>query len=177
MKNKIFLTTALSAIAFSGLANAQATGGGTMGVTANIVGSLNVTITTDGSGFLVTGSGSSAGSLALGNVQMYGGTVPTNVTRTTTSTTSFTLATPFDIRVDLANDVSSTFGMTANLASADTNGNVYTLGGTTLTTSPLSFATLASYATATSYPFTVTILAANNSGSLTNSIVLTANAN
>jgi hypothetical protein len=176
MKNKIFLTTALSAIAFSGLANAQATGSGTMGVTANIVGSLNVTIITDGSGFLVTGSGSSAGSFALGNVQMYGGTVPTNVTRTI-GTTSFTLATPFDIRVDLANDVSSTFGMTANLASADTNGNVYTLGGTTLTTSPLSIATLASYATATSYPFTVTILAANNSGSLTNSIVLTANAN
>jgi hypothetical protein len=119
MKHTIALTTALSAFALLGVANAQVTSGGTLGVTANIEGSINLTFLTATGGFAVTGTGTATASLPFGNVQMYGGTVPTNVVRTLTGTTSFTLTTPVNVEVDLANSTSATFGVLVNLTTAD----------------------------------------------------------
>src|ERR1700733_8397604 len=100
MKNKCILTSVLSAFALAGVAGAQ-TGSGTLGVTATVQGSINLTFLTDASGLAVTGTGTSAASLPNGNRSMYSGTLPTNVTRTVNGITSFSLATPFDVRVDL----------------------------------------------------------------------------
>src|ERR1700724_2972119 len=118
MKNKIILTSVLSAFALIGVANAQ-TGSGTLGVSADVAGSINLTFVTDTSGLAVTGATPSPASLPFGGVSMYGGTVPTNVTKTVSGTTSFSLATPFDVRVDLANSASTTYTLNATLATAD----------------------------------------------------------
>ena len=82
MKNKFILITMLSAVAFTAVANAQ-TGSGTLGVTATVQGSINLTFVTDASGLAVTGTGTSAASLPFGTVGFYGGTVPAHVTKTT----------------------------------------------------------------------------------------------
>jgi hypothetical protein len=126
MKNKYIFTGVLSIFAFTGVVNAQ-TGSGTLGVTATVQGSINLTFVTDASGLEVTGTGTSTASLPFGNVQMYGGTVPANVTKTVTGVASFSLATPFDVRVDLANSASTTYTLTATLAAADAT-NTWKLG-------------------------------------------------
>src|SRR5208282_1582880 len=101
MNKKCILASVLSA--FTGLVSAQVSGNGSLGVTASIQGSILVTITSDGSGLAVTGSGTSSGTLPFASEQMYGGTVATGVTKTLTANTSYTLSTPVDIQVDVAN--------------------------------------------------------------------------
>ena len=81
MKKGIIATLALSAFSVAGIASAQ-TGSGTLGVTATVQGSIDLTFVTDASGLAVTGTGTSAASLAFGAVGMYGGTTPANVTKT-----------------------------------------------------------------------------------------------
>ncbi len=177
MKNKLVLMTVISALGLAGVANAQVTSGGTLGVTADIEGSINLLFSTATGGFAVTGTGTGTASLPFGNVQMYGGTVPTNVTRTLTGTTSFTLTTPVNVEVDVANSTSTTFGLLANLGTADIV-NSWSFNAIAVTAAGVTpQVTLASYGTATPYNFAVTIPASNTSGSLTNSLNFTATAN
>src|SRR5580698_8604748 len=119
MKQTFALRIALGALAVLGVANAQTTSGGTMGVTAHIQGSINLIFSTATGGFAVTGTGTATASLPFGSVQMYGGTVPTNVTRTLTGKTAFTLTTPVNVEVDLANSTSATYGVLVNLTTTD----------------------------------------------------------
>jgi len=58
-----------------------------MGVTATVVGTLNLTFVTDAAGMPVVGTGTAVASMPFGNVQMFGGTPPVNVTRTVNGTT------------------------------------------------------------------------------------------
>src|ERR1700686_2459375 len=118
MKNQFILARVLSAFALIGVANAQ-TGSGTLGVTATVAGSINLTFVTDASGLAVTGTGTSTASLPFGAVSMYAGSVPTNVTKTVNGSTSFALATPFDVRVDLANSISTAYTLNVTLSTAD----------------------------------------------------------
>lgn len=177
MKHTIALTTALSALALVGVANAQVTSGGTLGVTANIEGSINLLFSTATGGFAVTGTGTATASLPFGNVQMYGGTVPTNVVRTLTGKTAFTLTTPVNVEVDLANSTSATFGVLVNLTSTDAvnTWSFNAIAVTDIGSTPQ--VTLATYQTATPYNLAVTIPATNTSGSLANSLIFTATAN
>jgi hypothetical protein len=177
MKRTIALRTVLSALALIGVANAQTTSGGTLGVTADIQGSINLIFSTATGGFAVTGTGSATASLPFGSVQMYGGTVPTNVTRTVTGITSFTLSTPINVEVDLANQTSSNYKLLATLASADTV-NSWTFNTVAVTAAGVvpQIAT-GTYGSAAPYVFAVTIPAANTSGSLANSLNFTATAN
>ena len=98
MKNRFIVTIPLAAFALAAAANGQ-TGSGTMTITASVQGSINLTFVTDSSGLAVTGTTTSTASLPFGNVRMYGGTTPANVTKAVNSTTSFSLSTPFDVRV------------------------------------------------------------------------------
>jgi hypothetical protein len=177
MKHAIALTTALSAFALLGIANAQTTSGGTMGVTADIEGSINLLFSTATGGFAVTGTGSATASLPFGNVQMYGGTVPTNVTRTLTGKTAFTLSTPINVEVDLANQASDNYSLLGTLASADAV-NTWTFNAIAVTSAGATpQVTAGTYGSAAPYVFAVTIPASNTSGTLTNSINFTATAN
>jgi hypothetical protein len=177
MKNKLVLMTVISAFGLAGLANAQVTSTGNLGVTANIEGSINLLFSTATGGFAVTGTGTATASLPFGNVQMYGGTVPTNVVRTLTGKTAFTLTTPVNVEVDLANSTSATFGVLVNLNAADAV-NTWAFNTVAVTDiGAVQQVTLATYQTATPYNLAVTIPANNTSGSLANTLIFLATAN
>ena len=106
MRNKAILTTVLSMFAFSGVAIAQV-GSGTLGVTATVVGTLNLTFITDAAGMAVTGTGTATASMPFGNVQMFGGAAVPGLTQTVNGVASFTISTPVDIRADLSNSPSA----------------------------------------------------------------------
>ena len=171
---RFILAGALSAFALTGVAFAQ-TGSGTLGVSGTVSGSVNLTFITDASGLAVTGTGTSTASLPFGAVQMYGGSVPTNVTKTVSGTTSFSLATPFDVRVDLANSASATFVLTALLATADTT-NVWLIGATDISASGTASNLTSTGAYATNVPYTLhlTVPATEAAGVISNSIGFTA---
>jgi hypothetical protein len=179
MKNKLVLMTVISAFGFAGIAYATPpiTSGGTLGVTADIAGSINLIFTTDASGFAVTGTGTATASLPLGTVQMYGGTVPTNVTRTPNTNVSFTLSTPIDVEVDLANSSSPNYSLLGNLNAADLV-NTWTFNAIAVSAAGITpQVTAGTYGTATPYTLAVTIPASNTSGTLSNTINFTASAN
>jgi hypothetical protein len=173
MKNKFLLASVLSAFAITGVASAQ-TGSGTLGVTADVAGSINLTFVKDASGIALTGAGTSTASLDFGSVSMFGGSVPTGVTKTVHGTTSFDLSTPFDVRVDLANSASATYTLTATLATAD-NVNVWSIGATDIS-SAAGFALTATgeYGTALPYALKVNVPASAAAGAISNSIGFTA---
>jgi hypothetical protein len=177
MKNKLILTV-LSVFALSGVANAQTTAGGTLGVTANIVGSINLIFSTATNGFAVTGTGSATASLPFGNVSMFGpsAALPAGVTRTLTGTGSFTLSTPINVEVDLANVTSDNYSLLGTLNAADTV-NSWTFNSIAVTAAGIvPQVTTGAYGVATPYVFAVTIPTATI-GALTNSINFTATAN
>jgi len=174
MKNKLILTTVLSVFALSGVANAQVAASGTMGVTATVTGSLNLIFSSATGGFAVTGTGSSV-TLPFGAVQMYGGTVPTGVTRTLTGITAFTLSTPINVEVDMANSPSTAYDLAASLASTDAV-NTWSFNGNPVTSTPGPVVTAATYGAPAAYILALTIPATNSTAALSNSINFTATA-
>lgn len=169
--------TVISAFGLAGVANAQVTSTGNLGVNATIEGSINLLFSTATGGFAVTGTGTATASLPFGNVQMYGGTVPANVVRTLTGKTAFTLTTPVNVEVDLANSTSATFGVLVNLNAADAV-NTWAFNSVAVTDiGATPQVTLASYQTATPYNLAVTIPASNTSGTLSNTLIFLATAN
>ena len=172
MKNRLILTIVLSAFALTGVANAQ-TGSGTLGVSATVQGSINLTFVTDASGLAVTGTTTSTASLPFGNVSMYSGTVPTNVTKAVHAT-SFDLSTPFDVRVDLANSASTTYTLTATLAAADSI-NTWSLGAIDISAAaPHALTAAGEFGTAVPYTLKLTVPATATAGSISNTINFTA---
>jgi hypothetical protein len=173
LQNKLILTSVLSAFALIGVANAQ-TGSGTLGVTATVLGSINLTFVTDASGLAVTGTGTSIALLPLGNVSMYSGTVPANVTKTITGTTSFSLSTPFDVRVDLANSASTTYTLTATLAVVDSI-NTWWLGAIDISAgAPHALTAAGVFGTAVPYTLKLTVPSSATAGLISNTINFTA---
>jgi hypothetical protein len=172
MKNRLILTIVLSAFTLTGVANAQ-TASGTLGVSATVQGSINLTFVTDASGLAVTGTTTSTASLPFGNVSMYSGTVPTNVTKAVHAT-SFDLSTPFDVRVDLANSASTTYTLTATLAAADSI-NTWSLGAIDISAAaPHALTAAGEFGTAVPYTLKLTVPATATAGSISNTINFTA---
>jgi|SRR5438874_11711124 hypothetical protein len=168
MKNRFIHTSLLCAFALTAIANAQ-TGSGTLGVTATVQGSINLTFVTDASGLAVTGTATSTASLPFGNVSMYSGTLPANVTKTV-GATSFSLATPFDVRVDLANSASTTYTLTATLAAVDSI-NTWWLGAIDISAAaPHALTAAGEFGTAVPYTLKLTVPASATAGSISNTI-------
>ena len=175
MNNKFILTIVISAFALNGAANAQ-TGSGTLSVSADVQGSINLTFVTDASGMAVTGTTTSTASLPFGAVRMHGGTVPANVTKTVNAS-SFDLSTPFDVRVDLANSPSTTYTLAAALAAADST-NTWSLGVTDISAGASHALTSTGvYATAAPYTLKLRVPASSLPGLISNTINFTATAN
>lgn len=175
MRNRFVLTGMLAALALVGAANAQ-TGSGTLGVTANVQGALNLTFVTDASGLAVTGTTTSTASLPFGNVSMFGGTVPPNVTKTVNGTTSFALSTPFDVRVDISNSISTTYTLSATLTTP-APALMWVLGPTDISSgAAFALTSTGTYATALPYTLKLTV-PATTAGLITNTINFTATAN
>jgi hypothetical protein len=127
MKTLILFTTVVSALALTGVANAQ-TAFGSLAINANVQGSMSLTFSTNANGLALTGNNTAAASLPFGTVSMFSNTVPANVTKTVNGTTSFDLSTPFDICVDKSNLPSTVFTLSAQLAVTDIV-NIWTLTG------------------------------------------------
>ena len=173
MKNRFLLASVLSAFALTGIASAQ-TGSGTLGVTADVAGSISLTFISDAAGVALTGSGTSAAVVPFGTVSMYGGSVLGGVNRTVNGTTSFTLSTPFDVRVDLANSASTTYTLTATLATADAT-NIWLIGAIDMSAgAPHALTAAGVFATPVAYTLHLTVPASETVGTITNSIGFTA---
>jgi hypothetical protein len=149
---------------------------GTVGVTATVVSSMNMVFSTDASGITLGGSGTSAATIAFGSVQAFGGSVPTGVTRTVNGTTNWKLATPFDVLVQVANQTSANYTLTAQLQTSDST-NTWQLGSTTITSA--SAATLTSTGTygTTVYTLNLTIPFTEAAGAISNTLNFVATAN
>jgi hypothetical protein len=168
---------ALLAAAFAiGVQSTSATSStGTVAVTATTVASVSLTFVTDVAGIALGSSGTSAATMAFGSVHAYGGSVPANVTKTVNGTTNWSLATPFDVVVQVANQTSSNYTLTAALASADAT-NTWALGATNLSTTAANLTSTGAYGS-TAYTFKLTIPFSAAAGAISNTLNFTATAN
>jgi hypothetical protein len=148
---------------------------GTVAVSATTVASISLTFASDGSGISLGSSGTSAVTVAFGSVQAYGGSVPTGVTRTVNGTTNWSLSTPIDVVVQVANQSSSNYTLTAGLQNSDAT-NTWQIGSTTLSTSASTLTSTGTYGT-TAYTYKLTIPFSATAGSISNTINFTATAN
>jgi hypothetical protein len=148
---------------------------GTVAVTATTAASVSLTFVSDGAGITLGNSGTSAASVALGSVQAYGGTVPTGVTKTVNGSTNWSLSTPIDVVVEVANQTSGSYTLTAALQTADTT-NTWQLGSTSLTTTAATLTSTGTYGS-TPYTFVLTIPFSEAAGAISNTINFTATAN
>jgi hypothetical protein len=169
------LLLAVAAIALSPRFATATSSSGTVAVTATTVASVSLTFVSDGSGITLGSSGTSAVTVAFGSVQAYGGTVPTGVTRTVNGTTNWSLSTPIDVVVQVANQTSSNYTLTADLQTTDAT-NTWQLGSTTLTTTSSTLTSTGAYGT-TAYTFKLTIPFSAAAGAISNTINFTATAN
>jgi hypothetical protein len=181
MRNRFVWTSVLSAFVFAGLAFAQSgeTSSGTMTVTCTLVGSINLTFVTDASGLAVTGTTTNTGTLPFSTVQMYGGSVPANVTKTLHGILSFDLSTPFDVRVDIANSTSATYTLNATLNAADAI-NTWYVGAINISAGTLfQITNTGAYTTAVPYTFKINVPSNETGAGLTisNSILFAAVSN
>jgi hypothetical protein len=148
---------------------------GTIAVSATTVASISLTFVTDASGITLGNSGQSAVTLAFGSVQAYGGTVPSGVTETVNGTSTWSLSTPIDVVIQVANQNSSNYTLSAGLQNAD-GTNTWQLGATSLTATPATLTSAGVYGT-TVYTFKLTIPFSAPAGAISNTINFTATAN
>jgi hypothetical protein len=172
------LLKAASLVAAIGLTSTSASATqatGTVAVSATVVSSVSLTFVTDGSGITLGNSGTSAATIAFGSVQAYGGSVPGGVTKTVNGSTNWSLSTPFDVSVDVANQSSSNYTLTAALASTDST-NTWQLGATTLSTTAQTLTATGAYGS-TPYTLKLTIPFSEAAAAISNTINFTATAN
>ena len=165
----------LAAVAFAWQPALATSATGTVTVTATTVASISMTFQTDGSGITLGSAGTAAANVAFGSVQAYGGSVPPGVTKTVNGTTNWSLSTPIDVVVQLANQSSSNYTLTAALQNADST-NTWLLGAASLSTSAATLTSTGAYGT-TAYTVTLTIPFSAAAGAISNTINFTATAN
>ncbi len=104
-------------------------------INATLINSSGLSIAFDSAsgGVSLGASGGSSATLNFGTISAYG-TVPAGVTRTGPSGGSFTVSTPFNVKVTLGGLTSSSYSLTAQLAAAAPTGLIYKVDAVTLTT-------------------------------------------
>jgi hypothetical protein len=160
MKRTLLVSLFVLALASMSAMAATNTASGTLTVTATVNGSINLVLNSDASGLaLSSGSGTNAATLAFGNIQAFGGTVPAGVLRTAAAS-NFTVSTPVDVYVTEYNNASANFTLTAQLGTADAV-NTWNVGGVTVTngsaatvTNTGAYASTDAQAIALTVPFT-----------------------
>jgi hypothetical protein len=172
----IGILAAAACLSFLSLPARATNASGTVAVTATVGSSVSLTFVSDPSGITLGGTGTSAATIAFGNVQAYGGSVPSNVTKSVNGTTNWKLSTPFDVVVQVANQSSSNYTLTAQLNTAD-GVNTWQIGSTAVTSaSAASLTTTGAYGT-TVYTLNLTIPFSEAAGSISNTINFVATAN
>lgn len=152
------------------------TSSGTLSVQLQNGSGLQMVLYTDPSGVSLGNSGTSSATLAFGNVGAYG-TLNSNVTRVN-GASSFTVSTPFDVNVQVSGISSTSYTLTASLASAAPTGVTIQVDSVSLTTSSQSIQTNGSYGSNVSHTLSAVILtAASGSGGPTTGTQLTSTIN
>jgi hypothetical protein len=171
----LLIVLLIAAIALTTVPASATSATGTVAVTATTVGSVSLTFVTDGAGIALGGSGTSAATIAFGSVEAYGGSVPANVTKTVNGTTNWSLATPFDVVVQVANQTSTNYTLLGSIQTTDAT-NSWFLGATTLSTTPATLTSTGAYGS-TAYTFKLTIPFSAAAGAISNTVNFTATAN
>jgi hypothetical protein len=120
MKNKAISFAGLFTGLFliPGMISAQGqTSSATLTVTAQVQSSISLAFSTDTNGVALTGAGTNVATLNFGSVSQFI-SPPSKVTETI-GATSFTISTPFDVRVDKSNVTSANYALTAEVQTAD----------------------------------------------------------
>jgi hypothetical protein len=168
---------AISTLAFATSAMAVSATG-TMVVTGTLAGAINVTFDS-APGTTVTGLATSAITSDLGTFTRWS-TVPTNFTRSSTST-DWTLSGSLFITVDKANLTSANYTITAQLSTAPATGVTWKMSpGSVFTLSNSAASTLSStatYASSTNWAPSITFTNTAVAGSIGNTITFAATAN
>jgi len=148
----------------------------TMAVTITVAGSVSFVLQTDASGLTLTNSGTSVVTAAFGTMSAYGGTVPTGVTRTVNAPTNWKVSTPFDAVVQVANQTSANYTLTAQLQTSDST-NTWQINTTTITSASASTLTSTGAYGTTSFTFNLTIPFSETAGTISNTVnfVVTSN--
>jgi hypothetical protein len=154
------------------VAHAQTTSTGTLTVSANIVSSIELTFETAGGGVALGGSGSNAATLDFGEVSAFGSISTAGVIRTV-GASSYTVSSPFNVRVTKANaSSSSSFALSAALDATD--AYTWRVNSTNLTNVSQSVGTSLPYDTATSQTFSLIVPFAAAAASPTRVVTFTA---
>jgi hypothetical protein len=175
---KYLLRATMSAAALlmlPALAAAQDTSTGTLTVTATVESSIGLTFENDGAGVSMTGAGSNAATLAFGSVSAYNTIATSGVTRTL-GASNFTVSSPFDVKVVKANSASSTYTLSAALASADAT-NTWKVNSTALSTSSQSLGASYGYGSAVAHTVSLTVPFSASTGAISRVLNFTAVAN
>src|SRR5260370_32674997 len=133
IKKLFSIVVLVACIALVGVPASATSATGTVAVTATTVASVSLTFVTDGAGITLGSSGTSTATVAFGSVQAYGGSVPAGVTKSVNGTTNWSLSTPIDVVVEVANQTSGNYTLTAALQTADAT-NTWLLAATSLST-------------------------------------------
>lgn len=140
--------------------------------------SLTLTFSSDPSGIALGGSGTSAATITFGNVQAFGGAVPSGVTKAINGTTNWTLSTPIDVLVSKTGCGNcASYTMTAQLQASDPT-NTWTFGSVMVTSaSPATVTAAGAFGSSTPYTFSLTIPFSEAAGAVSNTldIIVTAN--
>lgn len=180
---KTFVLTAAIALTFGAVAYATTpTTGGTLALTGEVDGSIALVIKTSESNpiTLVSGADTSAATATIAAVSYYGTADNASVSGfvKTHDSSNIILSGNFDVQVDEANLSSSGYTLTAALTGTD--GNSWSLDGTTLSTSgstPLSSTAAYSSVATQALVIKVPITASAGASAISNTINLTATAN
>src|SRR6266851_1625974 len=177
MKKLMILVFAAVMSSFAA-AQAGSTASGTLSVSATVTGSISLVFNTDTAGGvpLTSGNGTSAASLAFGNVSAFG-TLAANITRTVAANT-FTVSTPVDVFVSKFNSNSATYRLTAQLVTPDAV-NTWSVGGVAVSNATAAtVTTTGAYASNNALAVAITIPFTSTSGtSISNQINYTATSN
>jgi hypothetical protein len=134
---------------------------------------VTLAFVSDPSGITLSGSGTPAVSMNFGNVQAFGGTVPSGVTKSSGGN-SFILSTTIGVQVTQIG-LSSSYTLTARLQAADLQ-NTWKLNAVSLSTASTTITTTGTYGT-TADSFSLTVPFSATAGTINNTINITAIAN
>jgi hypothetical protein len=156
-------------------AAAQDTSSGTLTVTATVESSIGLTFENDAAGVSMSGAGTNAATMALGTISAYNTISTPGVTRTL-GASSFTVSSPFGVKVVKANSASSNYTLSAALASADST-NTWTVNSTALTTTSQTLGSTYGYGSAIAHTVYLTVPFSASTGAISKVLNFTAVAN
>lgn len=156
LTNRMLLAGLLAGMLCSS-ASAQTTAQGTINATLVNLTGIGIAFYSDSAGVALTGSASAA-TMNLGSISALGPLSP-GVTRTSSSSTQFTVSSPFYVCV-IGGTFSANYNLTAQLTAAAPTGITYSLDALTLSTAQQNVTTQGTYNTNVLHNMNLAVLTA-----------------